>query len=108
MRSERIVGMALCGLLALGGQAVADDGLGVGRGIDHVGMLVRLVHHSGPVAAGGSWFGFITLSSHFARKNGRRWKQPGIGRIFVSDRAGLGGQRPWPSPTHLIDTEQRP
>ncbi|HEV3074345.1 MAG TPA: VOC family protein [Thermoanaerobaculia bacterium] len=42
MRSERIVGMALCGLLALGGKAVADDGLGVGRGIDHVGMLVRL------------------------------------------------------------------
>jgi catechol 2,3-dioxygenase-like lactoylglutathione lyase family enzyme len=42
MRSERMVGMALCGLLALGGQAVADDGLGVGRGIDHVGMLVRL------------------------------------------------------------------
>jgi catechol 2,3-dioxygenase-like lactoylglutathione lyase family enzyme len=43
MRPERIVGLALCGLLALGGQAVADeDGLGVGRGIDHVGMLVRL------------------------------------------------------------------
>jgi catechol 2,3-dioxygenase-like lactoylglutathione lyase family enzyme len=42
MRSERIVGLALCGLLALGGRAVADDGLGVGRGIDHVGMLVRL------------------------------------------------------------------
>jgi Glyoxalase-like domain len=42
MRSERIVGMALSGLLTLGGQAVADDGLGVGRGIDHVGMLVRL------------------------------------------------------------------
>jgi catechol 2,3-dioxygenase-like lactoylglutathione lyase family enzyme len=42
MRSERIVGLALCGLLALSGRAVADDGLGVGRGIDHVGMLVRL------------------------------------------------------------------
>jgi catechol 2,3-dioxygenase-like lactoylglutathione lyase family enzyme len=42
MRSEGIVGLALCGMLALGGQAVADDGLGVGRGIDHVGMLVRL------------------------------------------------------------------
>jgi catechol 2,3-dioxygenase-like lactoylglutathione lyase family enzyme len=34
--------MALCGLLAMGRQVVADDGLGVGRGIDHVGMLVRL------------------------------------------------------------------
>src|SRR6266853_6967329 len=42
MRSERMLGMVLCGLLALGGQAVADEGLGVGRGIDHVGMLVRL------------------------------------------------------------------
>lgn len=42
MRSDRIVGMALCGLLAMGRQVVADDGLGVGRGIDHVGMLVRL------------------------------------------------------------------
>jgi catechol 2,3-dioxygenase-like lactoylglutathione lyase family enzyme len=42
MRSDRIVEMALCGLLALGGHAAADDGLGVGRGIDHVGMLVRV------------------------------------------------------------------
>jgi catechol 2,3-dioxygenase-like lactoylglutathione lyase family enzyme len=41
MRSERIAGTVLCGLLALGGQAAAA-GLGVGRGIDHVGMLVRL------------------------------------------------------------------
>jgi len=41
MRSERIVGLVMCGLLALGSQAVAD-GLGVGRGVDHVGMLVRL------------------------------------------------------------------
>jgi len=31
------VGMVLCGLLALGGETVAE-GLGVGRGIDHVGM----------------------------------------------------------------------
>ncbi|HEY6322731.1 MAG TPA: VOC family protein [Thermoanaerobaculia bacterium] len=42
MKSERMVGLALCGLLAMGGQAVAEDGLGVGRGIDHVGMLVRV------------------------------------------------------------------
>jgi catechol 2,3-dioxygenase-like lactoylglutathione lyase family enzyme len=41
MRLERIAGTVLCGLLALGGQAAAA-GLGVGRGIDHVGMLVRL------------------------------------------------------------------
>jgi catechol 2,3-dioxygenase-like lactoylglutathione lyase family enzyme len=31
----------MCGLLALAGQAMGE-GLGVGRGIDHVGMLVRL------------------------------------------------------------------
>jgi catechol 2,3-dioxygenase-like lactoylglutathione lyase family enzyme len=41
MKSERMVGLVMCGLLALGGQAVAE-GLGVGRGIDHVGLLVRL------------------------------------------------------------------
>src|ERR1700687_1959651 len=41
MNSGRMIGMAMCGRLALGGQAVAE-GLGVGRGIDHVGMLVRL------------------------------------------------------------------
>jgi catechol 2,3-dioxygenase-like lactoylglutathione lyase family enzyme len=41
MKTERMIGMAMCGLLALGGQAVGE-GLGVGRGIDHVGMLVRL------------------------------------------------------------------
>src|SRR5260370_15320110 len=44
MKSKRLLGMAICGLLALGGQAVAEDreGLGIGRGIDHVGLLVRL------------------------------------------------------------------
>jgi catechol 2,3-dioxygenase-like lactoylglutathione lyase family enzyme len=43
MRSGRMLGMVLSGLLALGaGRAAAADGLGVGRGIDHVGMLVRL------------------------------------------------------------------
>jgi hypothetical protein len=39
-----MLGMAMCALLALGGEAVAADkeGLGIGRGIDHVGLLVRL------------------------------------------------------------------
>jgi catechol 2,3-dioxygenase-like lactoylglutathione lyase family enzyme len=46
MRSERIVGTVICGLLTLGSQAVAE-GLGVGRGIDHVGMLVRLENFAG-------------------------------------------------------------
>ena len=42
MKTKRIiVGVALCGLLALGGRALAD-GLDFGRGIDHVGALVRL------------------------------------------------------------------
>jgi catechol 2,3-dioxygenase-like lactoylglutathione lyase family enzyme len=41
MKTKRIVGVALGGMLALGGQALAD-GLDFGRGIDHVGALVRL------------------------------------------------------------------
>jgi catechol 2,3-dioxygenase-like lactoylglutathione lyase family enzyme len=41
MNARRIGWAAMCGLLALGGQAKAD-GLGVVRGIDHVGLLVRL------------------------------------------------------------------
>jgi catechol 2,3-dioxygenase-like lactoylglutathione lyase family enzyme len=41
MKTERMMGMAMCGLLALGGQAVAE-GLGAGRGIDHVASLVRV------------------------------------------------------------------
>jgi hypothetical protein len=44
MKATSIVGTVLCGLLCglstLDGQAAAQ-GLGVGRGIDHVGMLVR-------------------------------------------------------------------
>lgn len=46
MRTERVMGIAMCALLALSGQAVAE-GLGVGRGIDHVGMLVRLENFDG-------------------------------------------------------------
>jgi len=42
MKSRRMLGMAMCGLLALGGRAVAKEGLGIGRGIDHVAFLVRL------------------------------------------------------------------
>src|SRR5882757_2751382 len=40
MNAKWIGGLLVGGLLAIGGQATAD-GLGVGRGIDHVGMLVR-------------------------------------------------------------------
>jgi Glyoxalase-like domain len=41
MSARRILWTLMCGLLALGGQAVAQ-GLGDGRGIDHVASLVRL------------------------------------------------------------------
>jgi catechol 2,3-dioxygenase-like lactoylglutathione lyase family enzyme len=41
MNANRSWWIAICGLLALGGQATAQ-GLGDGRGIDHVGLLVRL------------------------------------------------------------------
>src|SRR3954469_25673897 len=41
MSSKRILLMVLCGLLAFGVQAGAQ-GLGDGRGIDHVASLVRL------------------------------------------------------------------
>ncbi|MFY9823039.1 MAG: VOC family protein [Thermoanaerobaculia bacterium] len=41
MNANRIWRAAICGLLALGGQATAQ-GLGDIRGIDHVGILVRL------------------------------------------------------------------
>src|SRR6202035_82163 len=41
MDARRIGWMAMCGLLALGGTAAAQ-GLGDGRGIDHVASLVRL------------------------------------------------------------------
>jgi catechol 2,3-dioxygenase-like lactoylglutathione lyase family enzyme len=41
MKSKRMAGLLVCGLLALGSPALGE-GLGVGRGIDHLGMLVRL------------------------------------------------------------------
>src|SRR5271168_2903233 len=51
MRSRRMAEMAVCGMLALAGQAAAS-GLGVGRGIDHVGCLVREENFA---AAGSLW-----------------------------------------------------
>jgi hypothetical protein len=43
MKARRIGWTLMCGLLAIGGSATsaAAQGLGVGRGVDHVGMLVR-------------------------------------------------------------------
>ena len=40
MNARRILWTVMCGLLALGVQASAQ-GLGDGRGVDHVGLLVR-------------------------------------------------------------------
>src|SRR3954462_7584258 len=40
MNARRILWTVMCGLLALSGRAGAQ-GLGDGRGIDHVGLLVR-------------------------------------------------------------------
>ncbi len=51
MDARRILWTALCGLLVLGGQAAAQ-GLGDGRGIDHVASLVRLENFD---AAGDVW-----------------------------------------------------
>lgn len=74
MNAGRILWTATCALLALGGPAVAQ-GLGDGRGIDHVGPLVRLENFE---AAGDAWsrLGFSltpTLLSPLGAKNRLIW-----------------------------------
>jgi catechol 2,3-dioxygenase-like lactoylglutathione lyase family enzyme len=74
MNARRILWTLLCGLLALGGQAAAQ-GLGDGRGIDHVGSLVRLENFE---AAGDAWtqLGFSltpALLSPLGAKNRLIW-----------------------------------
>jgi hypothetical protein len=59
VRTGRWVAWALCGLLAPAGQAAAD-GLGIGRGIDHVGSLVRLENFA---AAGNVWTAQLGFSA---------------------------------------------
>lgn len=51
MNTKRILWIVISGLLVLGGQ-VAAQGLGDGRGIDHVGPMVRLENFE---AAGDAW-----------------------------------------------------
>ena len=72
--TRRILWTVMCGLLALGGQAAAQ-GLGDGRGIDHVGPLVRLENFE---AAGDVWadLGFSltpALLSPLGAKNRLIW-----------------------------------
>lgn len=72
---RQIRSIAICGLLALGSQAVAQD-LGDGRGIDHVGPLVRLENFD---AASDAWTGQLgfsatpTLLSPLGAKNRLIW-----------------------------------
>ena len=74
MNTKRILWIVISGLLALGGQAAAQ-GLGDGRGIDHVGPMVRLENFE---AAGDAWtqLGFSltpTLLSPLGAKNRLIW-----------------------------------
>lgn len=57
MKARRIVWSMVFGLLALAGQAAAA-GLGVGRGIDHVGLLVRPENFDSAVAVLRDQLGF--------------------------------------------------
>jgi len=59
MNARRIPWAVLCGVLALGGPAVAQ-GLGDGRGIDHVAALVRLENFD---AAAEVWTGQLGFSA---------------------------------------------
>ena len=59
MKARRILWAVICGVLALGGPAVAQ-GLGDGRGIDHVAALVRLENFD---AAADVWTGQLGFSA---------------------------------------------
>lgn len=75
MMARRIVGAAICGLLMLGGHATAQE-LGVGRGVDHVGPLVRLENFDASVSTWSNQLGFATtpvLLSPLGAKNSLIW-----------------------------------
>ena len=75
MNATRILGAAVCGLLALGGPAAAQ-GLGDGRGIDHVAALVRLENFDAAVNVWTSTLGFsatAALLSPLGAKNRLIW-----------------------------------
>jgi catechol 2,3-dioxygenase-like lactoylglutathione lyase family enzyme len=78
MNAKRIWGMVMCGLLALGVQASAHEhhGLGDGRGIDHVGPLVRLENFDAAVNVLTQQLGFSAtpaLLSPLGAKNRLIW-----------------------------------
>ncbi len=72
---RRILWIVMCGLLALGGQAAAQ-GLGVDRGIDHVGPMVRLENFDAASAVWSDQLGFAVtpaLLSPLGAKNRLIW-----------------------------------
>lgn len=81
MNPRRMAWMVTCGLLALGGQATAKgpaqpDGLGDGRGIDHVASLVRLEDFDDAAQVLTDQLGFAatpTLLSPLGAKNRLIW-----------------------------------
>ena len=79
MNARRILWTAMCGLLALGGQAAAQD-LGDGRGIDHVAALVRLENFDAAVDVFTDQLGFSAtpaLLSPLGAKNSLIWFSDG-------------------------------
>ena len=79
MNARRILWTAMCGLLALGGQAAAQE-LGDGRGIDHVASLVRLGNFDAAVDVFTDQLGFSAtpaLLSPLGAKNRLIWFSDG-------------------------------
>jgi catechol 2,3-dioxygenase-like lactoylglutathione lyase family enzyme len=75
MNAGRIQSIVMCGLLALGGQAMAQD-LGDGRGIDHVASLVRLENFDAAADVWTNQLGFAAtpaLLSPLGAKNRLIW-----------------------------------
>jgi len=75
MSARRILWIVMCGLLALGGQAAAQE-LGDGRGIDHVASLVRLENFDAAVNVWTGQLGFSAtpaLLSPLGAKNSLIW-----------------------------------
>lgn len=75
MKSGRMQSIVMCGLLALGSQAIAQD-LGVGRGIDHVGPMVRLENFDSAADVWTNQLGFSAtpaLLSPLGAKNRLIW-----------------------------------
>lgn len=75
MNARRIGWIVMCGLLALGGQAAAQE-LGDGRGIDHVASLVRLENFDAAADVWSEQLGFSltpTLLSPLGAKNRLIW-----------------------------------